>query len=61
MRLDEWGGGLVKEMKDRLTLFRNQMRGFGSRRDEQGVRQYNIARWEYLCLPEKQEIFYDKS
>lgn len=46
LRLEEWGGGLVKEMKEQLALMRVQMRRFRSRRDDQGVRQYNTARWE---------------
>lgn len=44
IKLEEWGGGMVKEMRDKLASFRNQMRRFRARRDDYGVRQYNSAR-----------------
>lgn len=58
--LEEWGGGLVKEMREQLKACRLQMRKFRSRRDVQGIKEYNSARGEFLKLLEKQEIFWQQ-
>ncbi|XP_074337125.1 uncharacterized protein LOC141674298 [Apium graveolens] len=58
IKLEEWGGGLVKEMRDNLVKYRNQMRILRARRDAYGVSQYNAARWEYLGLLERQEVYW---
>lgn len=60
LKLEEWGGGLVKEMKSKMASYRSQMRRLRSRRDNMGIDQYNAVRWEYLCLLEKQEIYWQK-
>lgn len=60
IKLEEWGGGMVKEMRDKLAFFRTQMRRFRARRDDYGVRQYNSARWEYLCLLDKKEVYWQQ-
>lgn len=51
-------GGLLKELKAKMEVCRKDMRKFRSRRDSKGVLQYNRVRWEYLCLLEKQEIYW---
>lgn len=48
----------MKNMQVNLVKWKNQMKLFRAQRDAQGVSQYNAARWEYLCLLEKQEIFW---
>lgn len=60
LKLEEWGGGLVKEMKENLKLYRNQMKQFRARRDAQGLKLYSEARWNFLRLIEKQEIFWQQ-
>lgn len=57
-KLEEWGGGLLKEMKVRMDYCRRELKNLRSRRDAGGIQNYNIARWEFLCLLEKQEIFW---
>lgn len=52
------GGGKVKEMRNKIQYYRKEMRRFRSRRDDQGVRRYNEARWEFLKLLEKQEVYW---
>lgn len=60
LKLEEWGGGLIKEIKDNLKLYRNQMKKYRSRRDVQGLQLYSEARWNFLRLIEKQEIFWQQ-
>lgn len=43
-KLEEWGGSLIKDMKERLLKYRTDMKRLRSRRDEDGVRQYGEAR-----------------
>ncbi|KAL8119749.1 hypothetical protein AgCh_017015 [Apium graveolens] len=57
-RLEEWGGSLIRDMKVKLTKYRTEMRRLRSRRDAVGIRQYGEARWQYLRLLEKKEIFW---
>lgn len=45
-------------MKMRLGTYRKEMQKYRSRRDSAGVRLYDQARWNYLKLLEKQEIFW---
>lgn len=58
LKLDEWGGGIVQEMKTKIQFYRQQMRKFRSRRDGYGVKKYNDARWEFLKLLEKKEVYW---
>lgn len=58
LRLEEWGGGLIKKLKCKLSNYRKEMQNLRSRRDVNGVRKYNEARWNYLRLLEKQGIFW---
>lgn len=53
LKLEKWGGGLVKEMKENLRLYRNQMKKYRSRRDAQGLQLYSEARWNFFRLIEK--------
>lgn len=52
------GGGKTKEMKYQIQAYRKEMRKMRSRRDEVGIRKYNAARWEFLKLLEKQEVYW---
>ncbi|XP_074352985.1 uncharacterized protein LOC141692145 [Apium graveolens] len=57
-KLEEWGGGMVQEIRAKLNMCRVKMRKLRSRRDGQGLNEYNDVRWEYLGLLEKQEVFW---
>lgn len=57
-RLEEWGGGMTRDLNNRISNYRRDMQRLKSRRDTCGVRMYNEARWNYLRLLEKQEIFW---
>lgn len=50
VKLGEWGEGLVKEMREDLKLYRNQMRRYRARRDVVGLKLYGEARWNFLWL-----------
>lgn len=52
------GGNLIKDMKEKLKKYRSDMRRLRTRRDEVGIWQYGEARWQYLRLLEKKEIFW---
>lgn len=58
LRLEEWGGGTVKDFKVKLKDYRQRLKSLRSRRDMHGIRQYNEVRWAYLNLLEKQEIYW---
>ncbi|KAL8125037.1 hypothetical protein AgCh_012638 [Apium graveolens] len=58
MKLDEWGGGTLKELSQKIKHSRWVMRKFRSRRDTLGVQTYNDARCEFLKLLERQEIYW---
>ncbi|XP_074378458.1 uncharacterized protein LOC141719995 [Apium graveolens] len=58
LKLEEWGGGKVKEMKIKIQEFRKVMRKYRSRRDNYGIEKYNKARWEFLKLLEKKEVYW---
>lgn len=58
LKLEEWGGGKVKEMRIKIQQCRKEMRKFRSRRDNYGVFKYNEARDDYLKLLEKQEVYW---
>lgn len=57
-KLEEWGGGMLKNMRDQIQNCKKDLRKYRSRRDEEGIRKYNRVRWEYMCLLEKQEIYW---
>lgn len=38
VKLEEWGGGMVKEIRDLIASHRKQMKKLRSRRDTQGIR-----------------------
>ncbi|XP_074327069.1 uncharacterized protein LOC141665009 [Apium graveolens] len=58
MKLEEWGGGVSTEYKRKILICKERLSKFMSRRDVQGIQKYNEARWEYLNLLEKQEIYW---
>lgn len=60
LKLEKWGGGVVKHLKTKLQFYRKEMKRMSSRRDETGVREYNEARWNYLKLLEKQDVFWSQ-
>lgn len=57
-KLQQWGGGLSKEYNVKMQQCRLKLKKFRSRRDYQGIQQYNATRWEYLCLLDKQEVYW---
>lgn len=59
-KLEEWGGGMVKEIRESIASYRKRMKNLRSRRDAQGVNQYNDIRGEFPRLIEKQEIYWQQ-
>ena len=57
-KLKEWGGGLVHEIKVKMGYYRKEMHRYRSRRDMFGIQKYDTARWQFMKLLEKQEIFW---
>lgn len=57
-RLFEWGGGMCNEYKKHIQECRDLLRRFWSRRDALCIQRYNKARWDYLNLLEKQEVYW---
>lgn len=57
-KLEEWGGGTVKEFKAKLREYKSKLRQLRSRRYVHGVRQYNEVRRDFLKLLERQEIYW---
>lgn len=58
LKLEEWGGGLIREMKLKMRNYRKDMQRYCSRRDMIGIQKYDTARWQYMKLLEKQEILW---
>ncbi|XP_074336391.1 uncharacterized protein LOC141673539 [Apium graveolens] len=58
LKLEEWGGGKLKELKVKIKNCRGVLRKLRSRRDGYGVRRYNEVRWEFLKLLEQQEVYW---
>lgn len=56
IKLQEWGGGISSDYKKQGHEYRHNLRRLRSRRDLQGINEYNKVRWEYKNLLEKQEI-----
>lgn len=52
LRLEEWGGGITMEYKQKIMACKEKLRKFRSRRDSQGIQTYNVARWEYVGISE---------
>lgn len=57
-KLEEWGGGLIRDLKIKLARYKSDMKRLRNRRDAAGLGQYAEARWRYLRLLEKKEIFW---
>ncbi|XP_074337634.1 uncharacterized protein LOC141674831 [Apium graveolens] len=60
IRLEEWGGGLIKDLRKKLKLCRQEMQVLRGRRDSVGVGRYGEVRWRYLKLLEKQETYWSQ-
>lgn len=58
LKLDEWGGGKSQEFKRKLADCRDKLKKLRSRRDVAGIHMYNNARWEFLNLLEKKEVYW---
>lgn len=58
LKLDEWGGGKLKEWSQRIKSCRWDMRKYRSRRDNVGVQKYDDARSEFLRLLERREVYW---
>ncbi|XP_074352478.1 uncharacterized protein LOC141691607 [Apium graveolens] len=58
LKLEEWGGGLIREMKVQIGKYRKEMQRYRSRRDTFEIQKYDAARWQFIRLLEKQEIFW---
>lgn len=58
LRLSEWGGGLNQEYKQHLADYRVKLRKLRSRRDRNGIQQYNETRYHFLKLLERQETYW---
>lgn len=44
LKLEEWGGGLDKEYKQKIMECKAKLRKFRSRMDKQGIQNYNATR-----------------
>ncbi|XP_074323958.1 uncharacterized protein LOC141660875 [Apium graveolens] len=60
MKLQEWGGGQLKELGVQIKQSKGRLHRLRSRRDMYGVRQYNEERDKYLRLLEKREIYWSQ-
>ncbi|XP_074347433.1 uncharacterized protein LOC141686289 [Apium graveolens] len=58
LKLEEWGGGLVQELRNQIKKCRTNMQRLRSRRERYGIQQYEEARDLYLKLLEKQEVYW---
>lgn len=45
-------------MRCKIQGYRREMKKFRSRRDKYGIEKYNEARWEFMKLLEKQEVYW---
>lgn len=53
VRLEEWGGGMLKKMKVKMVNYRKEMQRLRSRRDATDIPRYGEIHWDYLRLLEK--------
>ncbi|XP_074359582.1 uncharacterized protein LOC141698981 [Apium graveolens] len=60
LKLKERGGGLIRHLKTKPAFYRKEMQRTRSRRGAYGVKMYNEARWNYLKLLEKQDVFWSQ-
>lgn len=60
LKLEEWGGGRVKEMGMKIKQSQRMLRKLRLHHDAYGVRQYNKEWDKYLRLLEKREIFWSQ-
>ncbi|XP_074360858.1 uncharacterized protein LOC141701117 [Apium graveolens] len=58
LKLEEWSGGLIREMKVQIGKYRKEMQHYRSTRDTFEIQKYDAARWQFMRLLEKQEIFW---
>lgn len=58
LKLEEWGGGLTKELYGQIKKCRTDMQKFRSRRDEIGVQKYEEDRGKYLRLLQKKDVYW---
>ncbi|KAL8128213.1 hypothetical protein AgCh_014971 [Apium graveolens] len=59
-KLEEWGGGMIKEMRIQIQNCKKDLRKYRSRRDVEGIQKYNKVMWEFMRLLEKQEIYWQQ-
>lgn len=52
------GGGISNEFKNKIQNCRMMLRKLRSRRDVEGIQNYNAARWEYMKLLDQQEVYW---
>lgn len=57
LKLEEWGGGPICELKVRMENYRKEMQKYRSRRDKFGIQKYDTTQWQFMRLLEKQKIF----
>lgn len=57
IRLEQWGGRMIQELRRNLISCRREMQQLRSRRDALGVGRYGEVRWKYLKLLAKQETY----
>lgn len=58
LKLEGWGGGRMQEARKNIQKCRSLVKQFRTRRDSDGVKQYDEARWEFLKLLEQKEIYW---
>lgn len=59
-KLEQWGGGMMKETNKKLNECRQKLRGLRSWRDAYGVKKYNETRWEFLNLLKRKEAYWQQ-
>ncbi|XP_074352830.1 uncharacterized protein LOC141691982 [Apium graveolens] len=57
-KLEEWGWGLLKEMRAQMDSCHRDLRKYRSIRDLDGIIKYNRVRWEFMRFLEKLEIYW---
>lgn len=60
LKLEEWGGGKLKDMGLKFKHSKVMLKKLKSRRDDYGTRKYNEERDKYIRLLEKREIFWSQ-
>lgn len=57
LKQEEWGGGMMKYTKDKLNLYKHELKMYRSRRDVLGVRKYSEAQREFLNCYRRKRCF----